>query len=98
MAKSIIQEDKSFCYLCGRNGNGDPLEEHHVFGGPNRRLSENDGLKVYLCGETCHRNGKYAAHRNSDTSFLLKMKAQEAWEHKFGTREEFMKRYGRNYL
>lgn len=98
MAKSIMQEDREHCYICGRNGNGDPLEAHHVFGGPNRKLSEKDGLKVYLCGEECHRNGKYSAHRNPDTSLFLKKKAQEKCECKFGTREEFIKRYGRNYL
>lgn len=98
MAKSIMQIDKSKCYLCGRNGNGDPLEEHHVFGGSNRKLSEKDGLKVYLCGNRCHRNGKKAAHKSALTSSLLKAKAQAAWESLYGSREEFMGRYGRNYL
>ena len=32
MAKSIIQTDKSKCYLCGRNAHADyfGLDEHHV--------------------------------------------------------------------
>lgn len=25
--------DERVCWLCGRNGNGDPLECHHIFGG-----------------------------------------------------------------
>lgn len=33
MAESIMQKDKDCCYLCGRNGNGDPLEWHHCLGG-----------------------------------------------------------------
>ena len=31
MQKSIIQADRKVCFLCGRNGNWDPLECHHVF-------------------------------------------------------------------
>lgn len=42
------------CWLCGRWG---WLEEHHIFGGANRKKSEKYGLKVGLCGDTCHRNG-----------------------------------------
>lgn len=42
--------DERVCWLCGRNGNGDPLECHHIFGGAMRKKSEKYGLKVYLCG------------------------------------------------
>ena len=40
MAKSIMQMDWDTCYLCGRNRIADPcgLEEHHVFGGANRKV------------------------------------------------------------
>ena len=97
--KSVIQSDNSRCYLCGRNGNGDPLEEHHIFfGAANRTLSEEDGMKVMLCGTRCHRNGKEAAHRNRQTDLLLKQKAQTVWEARNGKRENFIRRYGRNYL
>lgn len=95
--KSIIN-DGDCCYLCGRNGNGDPLEVHHILGGPNRRLSDEDGLVVKLCGERCHRNGKNAVHRSRETDLLLKQKAQRVWEETYGTREEFRARYGRSYL
>lgn len=96
--KSIMQEDRGKCYLCGRNGNGDPLEEHHVFPGANRKFSEQDGLKVYLCGSRCHRNGFMSAHQDKKTSDRLKADAQKAWESKYGSREDFMRRYGKNYL
>lgn len=98
MAKSIMQEDRTVCYLCGRNGQRDPLEAHHCFGASNRKKSEQDGLKVYLCGSRCHRNGPKSAHRNFETALFLKQKAQTAWEAKYGDRTEFMKRYGKNYL
>ena len=97
--KSVMQSDNSRCYLCGRNGNSDPLEEHHIFfGAANRTLSEKDGMKVMLCGNRCHRNGKEAAHRNRQTDLLLKQKAQTVWEARNGSREDFIRRYGRSYL
>lgn len=98
MAESIMQKDRTRCFLCGRNGWGDPLEEHHCFGGPNRALSEADGLKVYICGNRCHRNGPGAAHRNAGTANFLKAEAQLAWEARYGPREAFLRRYGKNYL
>ena len=56
------------CWLCGRWG---WLEEHHIFGGANRKKSEKYGLKVGLCGDTCHRNGKDAAHQSAVTALQL---------------------------
>lgn len=90
--KSVIQQDKK-CFICGRSSG---LEEHHIFGGPNRKLSEQDGLKVWLCYE-CHRTGRYAVHTNRPTMDWLHKVGQEAYEkrHKPG---DFLKRYGKNYL
>lgn len=96
--KSIIQEDTSKCYLCGRNGSADRLEKHHVFGGSNRDFSEADGLTVHICGERCHRNGTFSVHRNKDIAAFLHRKGQIAWMQKYGSFEEFRKRYGRNYI
>lgn len=52
MAKSILQKDKE-CYLCRRFYNLRTvrgLEEHHIlFGRGRRELSEQYGLKVWLC-------------------------------------------------
>ena len=84
------------CFLCGKTG---PLEEHHVFGGPNRKLSEEDGLKVGLCGDSCHRNGRYAAHACRETREALR----QFWQIKYMMRtkcsvRDFIQRYGRNYL
>lgn len=95
--ESIIQDEK-VCFWCGRNGNGDPLESHHIFGGSNRKHSEKDGLKVWLCGNRCHRNGEHAAHRNFETNQALKQIGQVAWETKYGTREQFIRRYGRSWI
>lgn len=97
--KSIMQDDINRCYLCGRNGATDPLETHHVFGGPNRRISDRDGLLVRLCGDRCHRNGKQAVHRCKATADRLKAEGQRAWMEKTGgSVEAFRMRYGKNYL
>lgn len=96
--KSIIQADKTECFLCGRNGYADPLDEHHIFAGPNRKHSEEDGMKVYLCHSRCHIFGKQAAHACKKTDQYLKREAQTVWEHKYGDREAFRARYGRSYL
>ena len=96
--KSIVQEDCGCCFLCGRNGNGDPLEMHHIYpGNPNRKHSDEDGLFVYICGNRCHRNGKLSAHKSAVTDKYLKSVGQAAYE-RTHSREEFMERYGRNYL
>lgn len=99
MAKSIIQEDKKHCFLCGKNGHGDPLEEHHICGGFNRKWSEKYGLKVYLCGDACHRNGKGSAHRNAETAQYLHETAQrKAQEHYGWTEDQFRSIFGKSYL
>ena len=57
---SILGSRKGRFYLCGRYAQ---TEEHHIFGGPNRKLSEEYGLKVDLCRE-CHQFGLHAVHRD----------------------------------
>lgn len=93
-----MQKDRDHCYICGRNGNGDPLEEHHCIGGnPGRKLSEQDGLKIYICGNRCHRNGQHSVHRSKEVRSYIQRIAQEEWERTYGNRTDFMKRYGKNY-
>lgn len=87
------------CFLCGANGNGDPLERHHIFGGANRKLSEKYGLVVDLCGNSCHRNGEFAAHRNKDTAAMLHRYGQEkAMKENGWTVEQFIAIFGRSYV
>ena len=99
--KSIIQTEKQ-CFLCGcttPSGFWDGLEDHHVFfGAKNRAKSERLGLKVWLCGETCHRNGKKAVHKNRETDLFIKRHAQEVYENTYGSRADFIREFGRSYL
>lgn len=99
--QSIIQKEK-ICFLCGCNtpsGYYDGLEDHHVFFGRGKRqLSEKRGLKVWLCGETCHRNGKKAVHKNRETDLFIKRHAQDVYEQTYGSRADFINEFGRSYL
>ncbi len=99
MSKSIMQYDWDSCYLCGRNRTADPcgLEEHHVFGGANRKASERYGLKIHVCGDRCHRNGAYSVHRNQATNIAIKAAAQKAFEASH-SHEEFMHIFRKNYI
>lgn len=101
--QGIMQDDKEVCYLCGREPYWtgavvDRLEEHHIFGGPRRKASEKYGLKVYLHGIKCHREGEDSAHRSRVTRMALQASAQKRFEEVYGSREEFVKIFGKNYL
>lgn len=87
------------CWLCGRNGAADPLDEHHIFGGAYRKKSEKYGLKVYLCHHDCHIFGRRAAHNNRETMEQLKRYGQKlAMERNSWTVEDFCREFGKNYL
>lgn len=89
------------CCLCGLPAlPDDPLDAHHVFGGARRPLSERDGLVVLLHHSKCHLYGKDAVHRNADTARRLQRAAERAWLSYDPARtvQDFVARYGRNYL
>ena len=72
MSRSLLDTRKGVCFMCGRYG---PTEVHHIFGGvANRKLSEQDGLWVYLCPD-CHNRPPNGVHFN---------KKRMEWLHKFG--------------
>lgn len=79
--KSIIQKDESMCYLCAvleDDYSSKQTEKHHIFGGPDRRMSEKYGLTVRLCPEH-HRSGPKAVHRNQETMQFLHETGEEAY-------------------
>lgn len=91
--ESIIQKEKE-CFLC----KSPYVHKHHIFfGTANRKLSEQDGLTVWLC-PMHHNASRFGVHFNIDLDDDLKQLAQSKWEEKYGTREEFIKRYGKNHL
>ena len=82
------------CFICHKQGY---TEQHHIFGGANRKKSERDGLKVDLCMD-CHRTGKHAVHKDAEVMLRLHQYGQRLYMAKYGaTTEEFIKIYGKNY-
>lgn len=84
------------CFLCGGNNQ---LDNHHIFGGPNRKLSTKYGLTVKLCHVECHQCGKNAVHINAD----VMQKLHEYGQRKFMQEQnasiaEFVKIFKKNYL
>ena len=91
--KSIIQSER-VCYITGR---GDHLEEHHVWGGANRKNSEKYGLKIYLTAEM-HR-GKDGIHQNRELSDRVKAEVQQlAMEHYGWDVVDFRLIFGKSYI
>lgn len=88
------------CFLCGCNGNayGRRIERHHLFGGANRKLSEQYGLTVDLC-HACHNEPPLGAHFNAETMLYLHRYGQKKFMDETGkSAEEFAALFGKNYL
>lgn len=107
--KSIMHQKDGTCYLCILLEDNYMIhqmtQEHHgLFGIANRRLSEQYGLKVYLCLEH-HTTGPDAVHKNDAIRRLMDEESQRAFERQYrpklgkkGAREEFRRIFGENYL
>lgn len=94
--ESIIQKEKE-CFFCRRQVG---LHSHHIFGGiANRPKSEKLGLKVWLCyiHHTGSPNSVHMDPKGPLNKFLHEV-GQRAYEANVGSREEFMRQFGRNYL
>ena len=74
------------------------LHKHHIFGGANRKHSDEDGLVIFLRPED-HNMSKKGIHANREFDLYAKKKAQERWMEFYGkTEEQFRKRYGKSWL
>lgn len=99
MAESIIQKDKTKCFICKQNPCGDPLDKHHVFGAALRSKSEKYGLTVYIHHDKCHIFGRNAVHVNAEVNRRLQQIAQKKAMQKYNwTEEDFRKEFYKNYL
>ena len=100
--ESIIQKKNGRCLLCqlleGDTSIKRGLHKHHIYGGPNRTVSEENGFTCYLCRRH-HMDGPAAVHNNSDNDNMrmLQKACQKIYERRH-SRQEFMDLIGRNYL
>ena len=91
---SVFTDDMDHCIFTG----SPYVERHHIWGAYNRKNSEYYGFVVPLRYDL-HPNGaranpKYA--KQIDT--YLKEKAQKYFEDNYGSREDFMKIFGKSCL
>ena len=92
--KSVFQKDKR-CWCCGATRN---IHEHHIFEGTaNRRMSEKYGLKIYLCAAH-HNMSKEGIHFNKLLDNAAKEMAQRYFEEHYGSREYFIKEFGKSFI
>ena len=91
---SILQDVKE-CYVCGTRDN---IHIHEVFFGKNRKKSIEDGCCVYLCGKH-HNQSNEGVHFNHKLDERLKQEMELYWLKTYNkTTDDFIKRYGKNYL
>lgn len=91
--KSIFTDDMDHCMFTGCA----PVERHHVFGGSNRKKSEKYHFVAPLRPDL-HPNGVFAGEHAKEVDLYLKQKAQAYYEEHIGSREDFIKEFGKSYL
>jgi len=90
---SILQETKQ-CYVCGNK----IVHIHEVYFGKNRSKSIQDGCCVYLCA-THHNMSNQGVHFNKQLDLQLKQSMERKWLEVYNkTIEDFIQRYGKNYI
>lgn len=90
--KSILQDEKK-CYVTEQTSG---LHKHHIYGGANRKISEDNGFWVWLTPEY-HNMSDRGVHFNKEFDTLLKQECQTKYEETH-SRDEFMALIGRSYL
>lgn len=91
---SIFDDDSlEKCYLCGKYG---PVEEHHVFSGPCRPISDRYGLVVHIC-RNCH-SLIHDSEKGKDMKLRLHQEGQKIYEQRIGNRRAFIQDFIRSYL
>ena len=95
-APSILQDDLTRCYLCGRTDR--KLDRHEVYGAANRQKSKSYGLWVMLCHEDCHQ-GPHGVHSDGAKATKLREESQAKAMSYYGwTTQDFRARFFKSYL
>ncbi len=93
MSKSLISNEKK-CWVCETTQD---IHKHHIFRGyAFRKVSEEYGCWVYLCGKH-HNLSNEGVHFNKELDLCLKKLAQKRFEEEY-PELSFIKIFGRNYL
>ena len=90
---TIVTNDIEHCFICG----SPYVQIHHCFfGTANRKISDRLGLVVPLC--QAHHTGQNGVHFDRQLDLLIKTVAQGCYENQIGSREDFIRLFGRSYL
>ena len=92
---SVFTDDMDHCIETGIT----QCHRHHIFGASNRSKSEKYGFVIPIA-YYLHEFQEGSIHNNPNEGLDLKwkQKAQAYYEEHYGTREQFIKEFGRNYL
>lgn len=91
--KSVLTDDLKHCMITGSEN----VHIHHVFGGSNRKKSERYGFIIPLHPDF-HNMSNLGIHFNRPMSLKYKRLCQEWYEDNIGTRDKFIKEFGKSYL
>lgn len=87
---SVFYESLSMCCNCGSMRE---ITKHELLPGRNRRNSMKYGFVIPLC-LSCHQQ----LQNDIDFERKWKIKSQQYFESNYGSREDFIKIFGRSYL
>ena len=93
---SVFTDDMDHCMFTGAA----PVERHHIFynmGGGMKAKCEKYGFIAPLRPDL-HPNGVFAGQSAKHVDLRLKTMSQTYYEEHYGSREDFIKEFGRNYL
>ena len=92
---SIFTDDLDICIFTGFT----IVERHHIFGGSNRKRSEKYGFIAPLRPDL-HPNGVHFVRTDENLKIdgYLKRECQKWYEKHVGTREDFIREFGKSIL
>lgn len=92
---SVFTDDMEHCYFTGTPY----CHRHHIFYGPYRNKSEEYGFVIPLASQLYEFEPE-SVHGNPNQGLDLQLKqmAQQYFEEHYGTREEFIRIFGKNRL
>lgn len=80
------------CVVCG----GIYVQHHHVLYGVKRKKADAHGYIIPLCVD--HHIGGNGIHKNRGMALYWMQLAQQHFEKHKGTREDFIREFGKSYL
>lgn len=91
---SVFTDDMDCCIFTGSYD----VERHHIYGGSNRKFSEEYGFVVPLRYDLHPNGARVNPKYGQKVDAKLKRMGQEYFEAHYGSREDFIRLFGRSYL